>query len=281
MNKGSCRKGIVFGIIFLFFSVGVQPAFAELSFDSDESELVEYTVQVGDIKHNVVLSSKQAKELENLKDCTKAKLNEVTTIKETSHIFDETVVSLNELGMIPDGMSVEDAQRMVKGNNRFPMIEILLNRLNGRNLGIFDDESNLFCLIVGETSNTYFYPISIRLILQLYQLPYILTFIISQLSYLLLSPLILLWLKSPIVFGNNAILGNKDGMIHSPSRGWIRTIGLNGINIWDGKFFGNIPLNDVSCIGIRGFTGLSIYNDPDYSDCFYLGYATQVKLEYD
>ena len=288
MKKYIFSKGFVFVIICLFFGIGIQPVFADISNDSDESNMVEYTVQVGDIEHNVVLSSKQAKKLETLIDITKERLDNATTIEETSHVFDETVVSLNELGLLPDDMSVEDTQQIVKGNNRFPMIVKVLNRLSGSNREIFNNESNLFCLIAGETSNTFFYPLSMRILLYMMNniendLP---LFLCYYLSIFLYQTLTILWVISPVVYGNNGCLGYKAGMIPTPSIGWVFTIGLNGINIWDGKFYGIIPIPFgfaepyKSCVGIRGFTGISIYKDLNYSDCFYLGFTTQVKIEY-
>ena len=286
MQKSMVRIGIVFGIIILFFGVGIQPTLAELSIDPDESELVEFTVQVCDSKHNVVLSSKQAEELDILIDNTKARLNMATTIEETSQIFDKTVVSLYDLGMLPDGMSVEDAQRLVNGHHRVSRMDKILDGLSGSNLGLLDDDENLFCLVAGETSMTLFWPLSWRLALQMSELPYdwAQLFVIFFFSFMRIPLLLmLLWMLSPVVFGNMVTLGAPD---MGTCRGWVRTIGLNGIKNWNGSFKGIIPFPHwmgygYHCFGIRGFNGISIYTNLNGADCFYLGSAIQVKLEYE
>ncbi len=280
MQKGLFKKGIVIVIIILFVGVGVQPALADLSIESDDFEFVEFTVQVGNIEYNVVLSSKQAEELENLMDNTKAQLDKATTIKETSKIFDETVVSLYKLGMLPDSISVEDAQRLVKGHHRFSRMDNVLDCLSGSKLGILDDDENLFCLVAGKTDNTNFLPLSYRLLLKIYEL-YNDLLILILIFQIILLPLVILWMLSPVVYGNIALLGHSDG----PSHGWVYTIGLNGIKNWWGNFRGGTYFRAVGGVrkcylGILGFNGISICTNVNHLDCFYLGFARQVKLDY-
>lgn len=266
-------KTPVIGVIILFIGAGIQPALAELPTEFDDSELVKYTVQVGDSEHTVVLSSGQAEELENLIDTTKTRLNMATTIEETEQIFDETVVSLYDFGLLPDGMSVDDAQKVVKGVNRFNHMYKVFGGLSRGNLGIFDNETNLFCLIAGETYETVFLS---------------LLFFLERLYYNYIAPLgtVLLFILNkiydifPFYFGNTASLGKLH--VHNtiiPASGWITTQGLLGHKEWDGEFYGGITSiwNFIFhyCVGIRGFTGLRIQNN---SNDFYLGWALQVKI---
>lgn len=283
MQKSVIRIGIVFGIVLLFVGVGIQPALAELSIDSDESKLVEFTVQVGDSEHTVVLSSTQAKELDNLIDNTKLLLNMATTIEETSRIFDETVVSLYDLGVLPKDMSIREAQRLVNGHHRFSRMDNVLDGLSDSNLELLDKDENLYCLVAGETSWTDFFPLTYRILFKMQELPNENIWILALFFIFLLLPLLPLWWLSPVVFGNIVALGTPT-MWGLTSRGWVRTIGLNGIKNWNGSFKGNIPFpypfGDGICCGIRGFNGISIYNNLAHKDCFYLGSALQVKIRY-
>jgi len=282
--KDWVRKALIFIVIFLFFGIGVNPALAELSIDSDVSELVKLTVQIGNNEHKVLLSSTQAEELENIIDTAKARLNRATTIEETSQIFDETVVSLYDLGVLPKDMSIKEAQRLVNVHHRLLRMDKVLDGLSGSNLGLLDDNENVYCLIAGKTSTTFFLPLIYRFIGQLNELPFGWASILWIILFILLSPLCLLWLLSPVVYGNYAVLGTPT-MWGSPSTGWVRTIGWNGIKNWNGSFKGGIHLptpggEGYACLGIRGFNGISIYYNLTRMECFYLGSALQVKLKY-
>ena len=271
---------LILGVIFIPGITATREIVEKKDLNND---LVEITVEVVNREHKILLTSDQAVELENLIERTKTRLDKATTLEETSQIFDETVISLYELGLLPDGISVEDAQRLVNGNNRFSRLGKVLNHLSSSKPGLLDDESNLFCLIAGATSNTFFYPLSLRVsFYMLYNQENDLVMMLSLILALLSMPLWGLWSLSPVVFGNNACLGSAFGW-GFPSSGWVFTIGLKGINIWDGSFYGGITsvwtFIFENRVGFRGFTGLKIkYNSQ--IECFYLGYVTEVKLEY-
>ena len=283
------KQGVVLIVIMLFLGVAFAPGITAsreiVETNELNSDLVEFTVMVGNRDYSILLTPDQAAELDNLIDQTKTRLDAATTMEKTAQIFDETVVSLYDLGVLPKDMSIREAQRLVKGNNRFSRLGKVLNHLSGNNLQILYDE-NIFCLVAGETSMTSFYPLYSRLLFHMiHNSDNFLVGYSCILLFFLLCPLVIFWKLSPVVIGNIATLGVTSGLVSGPSRGWVRTIGLSGIKNWDGKFKGTIPLlfgfGEGSCIGILGFTGISIYPNVDSSKCFYLGFARQVKLRYE
>ena len=265
------RKGLVLGIIFLFVQISIQPAFAEISTESDNSELVEITIEIckgnGAEDHTVMLSQKQAEVLENIISRTKTKLDVSNDRKEASVIFNDAIVSLFELGVLPEGLSIEEAKRLVNGVGQKPRFVKILERWYSRNFDIFDDDENFLCLIAGHTDNTYFMPPFFGIIEDSPKLWPIL------LIYLFTFPI---WLFNPLPIGNTIYLGSlSGGMLPRiiPAEGWVYTVGLNGIKTWSGTFTG-----DLGQIfkGALGFTGIKIgFLLTSY---FYMGSALGVKI---
>ena len=284
--------GILVIILFLVvaFAPGITASREIVETNELNSDLVEIIVEVGKHDHKVLLTPKQAMELESLIDQMKTRLDAATTWEDTSQIFDETVVSLYELGMLPDEMSIEDVQRMVKSNNRFPMREKLLNRLSGRNFGIFDDDENRFCLIAGQTGHTLFRDFIVKLLDLHPELfgPFLIfggMFCFLYWVISLLRPEVF-----PLVVGNSILLGysfsGPNGISWSPAHGWIHTFGLNGVKNWDGDLLGNYAKIhfwvEDSYYGIMGFTGIRIRlnEDSTFRNYYYLGTARHVKIKY-
>jgi hypothetical protein len=289
MKYGLFCKGLIFGIILLFIGIGIQPSIiADISIESDNSDLIEITIQIcksyGAYDHKVTMSREQSEELENLIKITKTKLDAAETIEETSHIFNETVVLLYELGVLPDCMSIEDAQLLVNGKNRYSKYNKLWSVLIGKNLGTSYNEENHFCLLAGSTTNTTFIgPIGLFFVLRFPN-----NDDIHRLILLSSIPKIL----NPIALGNTIYLGShmRADMVSrwSPSIGWIYSIGLNGTKKWDGKFYGRLPeifnifiSNDFFggswwYPGVLGFTGIRISLIGLWY--FYLGTALKVEI---
>lgn len=294
MKKGLLTKGIVFGIIVMFFGVGIQPVFADVSIESIDPEMVEITIQIcngnGANDHTVILSQEKAEELENLLNIIESKLDTAKTLEETSAIFNDTVVSLFELGVLPDDMSIEDAKQLVNGMEQNPRIIEKLERWFSKNQGFDVPLGNLLCLIAGHTDETFFIgPLlipSLILVLIMVAPPFLLDFLfdISIGSNILrvLIPLctvfgilnFITWQLIPFAFGHMIALGSFSGSwfpIFIPAEGWIYTIGLKGIKTWD-SIYGRI----------LGFTGikicLSIETDLHQTH-FYIGAALMVDDE--
>ena len=289
MKKELFRKGLVLGVFVLFVGIAVQPGIiAADSIKSDNSEMVEITIQIckGDEAedHNVILSQKQAEELESLINRTKAKLDAVETLEETSAIFNDAVVSLYELGVLPEGMSIEEAKRLVNGMDQNPNVINKLEQWFFRNQEKIETFDNFLCLIAGRTDWTTFVgPLFIPLLILglIIGTPLVLldvllfrlfeTFIFIPILFPLFFGIgglcLSIWQLNPIAFGHIIKLGTK-GMFGFPipALGWIYTIGFNGIKSWD-SFYG----------GVLGFTGIKICYPPigDMTH-FYMGAALMV-----
>jgi len=289
MKKGLFRKGILLGIICLFVGIAIQPGIiADDVIKSDNSELVEIIIQIcgrdGTKDHTVMLSEEQAAKLEVLINRTKTKLDAAETMEETSAIFNDAVVSLYELGVLPEGMSIEEAKRLVNGMDQNPRVVNKLEHWFFRNQEKRETFDNFLCLIAGRTDWTTFVgPLFIPLLILglIIGTPLVLldvllfrlfeTFIFIPILFPLFFGIgglcLSIWQLNPIAFGHIIKLGTK-GMFGFPipALGWIYTIGFNGIKSWD-SFYG----------GVLGFTGIKICYPPigDMTH-FYMGAALMV-----
>ncbi len=299
MKKSFYKKGLVFGIIALFVGVALAPGITATIETSEtlapnieqealDNGLVEITVEVGNSEHKAMLTLDQAKELENLINCTKARLDATTSGEETVQIFDETVISLYELGMLPNGMSIEEAQRLVNDIEQDQRIVKKLEQRFSRNKGTMGVEDNFLCLITGHTDVHVLIGPSLipSLILVLIlgapsMLLEILFNVHTKFISFLMSNLISLnfftWGYSPLAFGYIIALGHTEMGIPGvpppkvPAQGWINTIGLNGVKNWNDNFFG----------GVLGFTGIKICYPPnEFMTYFYMGAALIVDDDY-
>ncbi len=302
MSFNLLNKTLVIGIIFLLIGIAIQPVIiADVSIESDNSELVEITVEICEVdktyNHTVMLTQQQVVELENLIKNFKIELDAADSIDEAEVIFKNTVVSLNKLGLIPEEMSVDYAQGLVTGkkqNLRF--FKAFKGWYNRKKVTLGENE-NRFCLISGDTINTIFagsVPILIlfRCLLIVFRnnmffrwlsrFPKFWDWLSTNYGVLLdkfFSSRIGFWLLLvaginflPIKFGALMHYGwfriNDWGGIESiPAEGWVNTIGSSRDKSWSGSFNGYII----------GFTGIKIIRS--FLDFFYLGAALKVHIE--
>ena len=157
------RKWLVVGIILLFVGVSIAPT---INFNvvkaSQDDDLVEVTTQACGIKGygdtTVKLTRQQYQNLEQYLVDFRARLNQTSTREEAVPIFKEAVVELDRYGLLPNGMSVERAQKLVTGWNQNRNEKLLDNRQRE----IFPLIPNIFCLIYGSvTEEPYVFPIII------------------------------------------------------------------------------------------------------------------------
>jgi hypothetical protein len=298
------KNGLVIGVILLFVGVAVQPVIvADVSIESDDSELVEITVEIFEVnrvqEYTVMLTKEQAEELELLINNTKTELDAADNSDETENIFMNTVVSLNELGLLPKGMSVKEAQRLVTGKEQNPRVVKLLEEYYSKNQKSLDYDRNILCLIAGETINTVFIgPFALlcglRVALLLLRQSEFLRWLkninpelwswlsvnFGEFGFELFCKRMGLWIAfgaglnflplkigAYIYYGWFRNYGHHWYPVDIPAEGWVITNGLSGKKEWSGDFYGDVV----------GFTGIKIIRD--LLDFYYLGAALRVKIK--
>jgi hypothetical protein len=304
-------KGLAVTVIILFVGVGIQPVIA--TFKSDNSKLEEITVQFFDTdrsyNHTVILTKEQIEELENLINNFIINLDEAVDYVETEAIFKDTIVSLNDYGILPEGMSIEKAQRLVTGKEYNPVVINLFEKWYERNQGKMDDNENILCSIAGWYYNEFASARGIMTILTpiwnnffetIYDLGNIGPLFELLFHEILLSifPFILtvVWMVRPFQVGFELFFGSKkeypDETINKACKLDIITLGLNGIQKFKDKWYGQLPLppflididlrgNIVYYVypGAIGFTGIKIIGMSPYAEKnLLLGSALWLKL---
>jgi hypothetical protein len=373
MKKDIFRKGLVCAVIFLFVSIAAMPAVTSqvrttMPFlvgsprinSPQNNELIETTVQLckpdGLENYTIMLTKEKSEQLDTLIANFKASLDNAKTMNETVEIYNDMIVSLDELGLIPNSMSVEQAQQLVTGSITNPetseikkFLTTTKEQLNNaqtqgekaavlndaiaslNTLGLLpqgisnrdlqklvtdlisdnkfmtnlnemleslDSVSNFLCLISGETTNTW---VISQLGMLSNQLLFIFLSMIDPYFYIVWYFLggifqSIFFIRSQILpfapaFRNGIILGYfyfdfPPGMpYYVHANGWIRTLGLLGNKTWDGEMYGQLcvfaalteTIMGDSYVGVSGFTGLRI-NRKDLGTTFYQGFATFVKI---
>ena len=286
------------GVILLFIGVAVQPGIiADVSIESDKSELVEITVEICDIdkpyNHTVILTQQQAEELEILINNFEIKLDTADSKVKIETIYKDTVVSLNELGLLPDSLSVMEAQRLVTGREHNPKMVKLLERWIDINPDFLGNR-NALCLIAGRTNHTQFFG-PIATLLSSVFLPYTLIPYFGLLLLFIFIILVEFFNIFPLAYSHRIGIGGvyyDDDNGWLPAKGWVTTLGLLGIKRLKGSFYGNIlpnleliiPIQKIlGCPGVFGFTGIQIITGDyikDYFDVphFYFGTALWVNI---
>jgi len=149
------KKILVVGVILLFICIAVAPSINQsIVKASQDGDLVEVTTQACGIQGygdtTVALTRQQYNDLEQYLVEFRARLNQTSTREEAIPIFKEAVVELDAYGLLPKGMSVEQAQRFVlRGSQN----EILLNYQ--QRFEIFPQCINLFCLLSMTATNDW------------------------------------------------------------------------------------------------------------------------------
>jgi hypothetical protein len=289
------RKCLAVGIILLFIGVAVAPSINS-TIVKTSNDFVEVTSQACGIQGfgntTVKLTKEQYQNLEQYLVDFRARLNQTTTREEAVPIFKDAVVELNKFGLLPNGMSVEQAQNFIthnsKSTNALKKIPSVLSS---------SGFSNSFCMIAGRATNCFlagFITSSLQLIISsLYDTTNseILETILYMISFLFFWFLLFRnkWepfneilsffsIMSLLTFG-----GTDSYQGTNPTEGWIYTAGLQGIKNFSGSFFGKIHYPVTSMFGTLytgafGFTGIKI--QLSYRSWFYLGFALKVNISH-
>jgi hypothetical protein len=271
------KKLLVIGIIFLFLCIAVAPSInSTVVKASNDNDLVAVTSQACGIQGfgntTVKLTREQYQNLEQYLVDFRARLNQTTTREEAIPIFKDAVVELNKYGLLPKGMSVEKAQKLVTGDY-IPKWERKLVANLWKNSLTNDTNESQLCLISGNGDYS------------IVRLPYI---ILENAVYVVLGGLIgeLMWsiydnpililslliLLMPIYVVFDVCFSYLDffhayNPFHTLStveiygNAKVQSLGINGIRHWQGNLRGDIFGSSLNKF-IVGYTGYS--GDPCY-----------------
>ena len=136
-------------VILLFIGVAVAPSINQsIVKASTDDDLVEVTTQACGITGfkdtTVKLTREQYQDLEQYLVEFRARLNQTSTREEAVPLFKDAVVELDKYGLLPKGMSVERAQRLVT-REKLNQLDISL----GKHLKVVDNSTliNSKCLV--------------------------------------------------------------------------------------------------------------------------------------
>jgi len=311
------KKLLVVGVIILFLGLACAPSInANVS---KESELVEITTKIcglGGGKHTVQLTKEEAEEVVRLFGHIRDRLDRSETQEESIDIFHWAISQINEKGLLPKGMNVEEIQALMTDKLIKNDWGKLVEKSSEHNIQPIDDNENRNCLIAGHTSFSLFVSYStiprfillfllaqirfFRFKLMLYLMEKIhdltnysfplLTFIYEKLhiNIFLLDMYLSLFLglalpfllpidiRGIITFGFSFTDPWYD-TTYRPSEGWIYTNGQNGIIKWNDTFYGHLEEELIGFyVGATGYTGIKIWLP---FNTFFLGFASKVKLD--
>jgi hypothetical protein len=249
----------------------------------------------------IQLTEQQTKDVRILFDELKNQLSTAESAEETRRIFNDTIIELDRHHILPEGMSIEQAQRLINDAAGHQNRNSLLQRLirNHQANTVEGSVQNTFCHIAGNISNTHVAKLAKRIALRLY---YIIDFHTGN------APLVKVATALFVIFNDlakiNQLILKKDGY-HSgvclyfgnyhytpypnwsaPAEGWLSTNGLNGKQNITGPIWGQTMTGgwqpqvdwymNYSWRGCTGFTGLILYTGIDTA--YYLGSALAVNV---
>ena len=232
-------------------------------------------------------------------DDLKVKLDRVTTKEEALAAVKNFIYELNNQGVLPKEISGGIAQRLI--TQAFLQSQLFTSfQFSNNNTG------NSNCLIIGITNQTSFFPfptivdfpLLIQMINNFYTKHHIAAFFLTL-------PFLVRGLQ-PLKFGAKALIGRglketKNGNITIdsilPAYGWVWTYGTNGMQKWNGTFYGglytisgngsfdNTSWGNWACVGIQGFVGINYFNfisnlGNNKLASIYIGFARKVNMTY-
>jgi hypothetical protein len=246
----------------------------------------------------ITSSEKPYVEAEKIFNELKLKLDKVTTKQEALVLINEAIVDLNKYGLLPKGMSVRQAQRLV--TVCFLKSELLqpTQKSNLNNTG------NINCLVVGIATETYFRPYP-SLVMDIPIIEYLVFDSNFSKYFNFLAWFYAIRVFTPVKFGPYAYVGNRykafeDGNLTDKiysSSGFVWTIGANGIKKWNGSFYGGLYTKYMKAVyennsyeiwdavGIRCFVGINFFNCISFASSnefpsFYIGFAREINFTY-
>jgi len=241
------KKIIVIGIIFLFIGIAVAPSINQSVVKaSNDNDLVEVTTQACGIQGygntTVKLTRGQYQNLEEYLVDFRARLNQTSTSEEAVPIFKEAIVELDKYRLLPKGMSVELAQKMVTGLYQHQNRMINQKKVIHNHVFAQEDDGNIFCLIAGRTTHTYFENIGVVFFNKIERTTHDI-YLFGLSLYLSIFLTLLCWIN-PLALVNRINLGYDYGPVLA--FGWVTTIGLLGTKTFQGNMHGALPIEGTS-----------------------------------
>lgn len=263
--------------------------------DYNNTEILIQTSSIQGTRNiQIRITEQQANQLEHIFEMMKIKLAKIKTNEDVITVYKESIELLHRAGLLPHNMKLDEIRDIVIGEHK---------NIHKCDRTRFDNNSNINCLISGSTSNTIFAGLRVRFWLPFRiffrwnvaypfseLIPYDLFPLISEFYELLCDFILYRWAFAislnqinPISLERMIYLGQIFHWDIKPAKGWIHTIGLNGIMKWNGSFYGDLPHTCLTmlseCPGILGFYGIQI--KVGESSHYYLGHARWVKIRLD
>lgn len=275
------KKGLTAGIIILFLGLAIAPSTnANVISCSAESDLIEITTEIcglDSIKpYTIKITKEKAEQLEALFDTIRKQLSTVGTREETIELFTEAVEELDKLGLLPESLSNEDAQRLVCD------LPIKVRNVRHQYIkGLSDVDGNLLCHIAGNATYAYFGNVLDAFLnsnllgnfIEIFAILFSLT-----ITFIRKVILTILQLEKPMMISFGTIKKCGYGYVLVPSEGWIWTNGVFGVKNWTGKFTGALfPLLYVfpPRPGVSRFRGIRITSE---EQTYFVGTALRTRI---
>lgn len=306
------KKSLVISVVFLFLSTAFASNInASYIKPTKNDELVEIVVDAygqNELEKTVQLSIQKSNALEIQIDLIKKKLDSAQSREETIEIFKEAITTLDTFGLLPEGMSIKQAQELVLGSDIHSGFAGIIDQLSKRDVAALSDNENVFCLVAGKTNQTVFEGFRSKILITSHSLFLGCAGIFANFYFNLFPsrfPTVLFWLfmiyyytfmfrmisnmvftnYNPLLFASTISIGENPGFFHSYiyANGWVHSVGLNGIKSWEGLMVGTLrKINSFPAYfdyapAISGFTGIKFVMD---DEIFYLGSALKVGLQY-
>ena len=154
------KKGIVVGVILLFFGVAVSPGSTSILIDQEpgEDEHVEYSTELcgfpGMKPQTVRLTQQQANEVELLFDNITTRLGKTTSPKEAVEIVNETIIQLATYGLLPNKINTKQLQTFL-ANTFTQHQEVTIFEKFSNNQSIQELHHTFCCLVTGVIHDGY------------------------------------------------------------------------------------------------------------------------------
>lgn len=295
------RKWLAGGIILLFLGVTIAPT---INFNtvkaSTDDDLIEVTTQACGIQGykdtTVNLTRAQYQDLEEYLVQFQARLNQTTTREEALPLFKEAVIELHKYGLLPKGMSLTQAQKLMFGWSPQQIAKRFVKGISEKNQQT--QKINFLCLVAGQTTCTTFDNIGALLVSFM---PLLFNNFVGAIfrmqMFIILS---LACMTNPLAVMNRINLGYHTFFGNVSASGWMTTIGLLGMKAFQGNMSGDINVQgtcwwpEISQVSIKnpaalGFSGIKIgfgSGDPEVTlwegkEYFYIGAALLVAVSTD